>query len=198
MCTLKRTLSWILFLFLLETLLIACNCPEPSSFRYANERLTILNLDNTGSEARLSGLDSVNKNAYGIRVNMSRILIAIQQDRCLGNIAYASSRNCLTEYYPANAIETIKIITLYDFDASHRAGADLTAYFKKVDFGKFYDIETMYGKQSQTFLADFLKSLEADILLIKAPEAAGMHTFVVEARLSDGTQLSDTTSVKLY
>ncbi|OJV54634.1 MAG: hypothetical protein BGO31_06605 [Bacteroidetes bacterium 43-16] len=189
----------MLFLFLAETCIIACKCPEPNEFNYAYERLTVLSLDNSGSTAELSGSDSVRKQAYGIRVNIERILVAVQHDWHLGNLAYATTWNCLArEYNPANAIKMIKIITLNDFDASHPAGAELSDYFKKVDAGKFYDIETIYKQESQVFKSNFLEPLEADVLLTKAPEHSGLYTFVVETDLSDGTILKDTTSVQLY
>jgi len=188
------------FLFLLETLLIACNCPEIALLRYTNERLTILNLDNTGAQPQLSGLGSVNKNAYGIRINIERRLVAaVLGNRHLGNNAYATTKRCFTaEYNPVVNIENVRIITLHDFDATHPAGADLSAYFKQVKSGKFADLEKIYEVNSQVFYDNILMPLEADILLVKAPGISGLQAFVVEARLSDGTLLSDTTSVQLY
>ena len=199
MQTLKRTLFWIVLLFLLETWLVACTCSAPSSFRYANERLTALSLDNSGAQPQLSRFNSVHKNAYGIRMNIERTRVAaISESWHVGNMAYATTKRCSAEYNPTAAIENIRIITLHDFDATHSAGADLTVYFKQVKSGKFYDIETLYDGASQVFIDDMLMPLEADMLLIKAPEYIGMHAFAVEARLSDGTLLSDTTSVQLY
>lgn len=197
---LKRTLFWIFFLFLLETLLVACDCPEESSFRYVNERLTAFNLDNSAVQAQLSGLDSVNKNAYGIRMNIERTLIAAVRDNwSFGNSAYAMSRECVTgAYHPAITIETIRIVTLHDFDAAHPAGSDITAYFKNNNSGKFYDIENLYNKEAQVIYDNSLPPFEADVLLIEVPEHTGIHAFVVEVLLSDGTLLSDTTSVQLY
>lgn len=165
-----------------------------------NERLTASNLDNSAAQAQLSGLDSVNKNAYGIRINMERTLIAAVRDNwSLGNSAYAMSRACVTgAYNPAIAIETIRIITVHYFDAAHPAGSDLTAYFKNNKSGKFYDMENLYSKDAQFIYDNSLPPFEADVLLIKAPEQSGMHAFVVEAHLVDGTVLKDTTTVKLY
>jgi len=159
-----------------------------------------LSLDNACAQPQLSGSASVNKNAYGIRINMERILVAAAYgNRHFGNSAYATSKRCFTaEYHPVTTIETIRILSLYDFDATHPAGADLSAYFKQVKYGKFADLENLYDAASQVFYDDVLMPLEADVLLIRAPESAGMHTFVVEAQLSDGTLLSDTTSVQLY
>lgn len=200
MRTLKRTLLWALLLFLLETLLIACNCPEPGSLRYANEQLTAINLDNAAVAPRVSDSDSVNKNAYGIRINIERTLVAATQGHWdFGNSAYANRRECFAaEYHPASAIETIRIITLHDFDATHQAGADLSAYFKQVKSGKFSELESLYDVAAQVFYGNILMPLEADVLLIKAPEYTGIHAFVVEAYLQDGTVMKDTTTVQLY
>lgn len=190
----------MLFLFLAETCIIACNCPEASSFRYRNGKLSVLNLDNAGVQPALSSSGRVGRNAYGIRINVERSLIAAAQKNWqIGNSAYANSRECLMgEYHPDITIDNVRIITLNDFDASHSAGAELNSYFKKVEDGKFYAIATLYEKESQVFEANFLAPLEADILLTKAPEHTGMHSFLVEVSLSDGIILRDTTSVQLY
>lgn len=131
---------------------------------------------------------------------MERILVAaVYGRRHFGNSAYAMTKECFTGvYHPSITIENIKIITLQDFDAAHHAGTDLTVFFKHVESGKFYDMEKLYDRDAQVIYDNSLPPFEADVLLIKAPEHTGMHTFVVEAWLSDGTLLSDTTSVQLY
>lgn len=185
----------------MDVVWVSCKCPEATTFNYINDKVVALNLDNSGIKPELSGTDSVRSSAFGLRINIERILIAAlkREEWNFGSKAYANKLYCSTgEYYPKAAIETINIISLHAFNSSLPAGADVTDCFKRFKNGDFSEIADLYELKRQVLYADALEPIEADFLLTKVPDYLGEHQFVVTVHLVDGAILNDTATVKLY
>lgn len=111
-----------------------CQCDnDPEVIKeYSNLRVRVDNLDNSGAEPVISSSGSIVKEAYGMRINVVRALIAQIDAAKPGFITSAYSFSCNWvdgRIIPVDSVVDASIITLHDFDASHPAGSDVTAFF---------------------------------------------------------------------
>lgn len=122
---------------LLDVVYACCNCTDHTEEKsYKISGLSISNIDNSGVEAVETSSETVNKNAYGIRLKVDRESLALNQKH--NNLylftagAYAMSCDCPPEtmYFPQDKVESIKIVTLNDFNDEKPANSDVTEYFK--------------------------------------------------------------------
>ncbi len=176
-----------------------CSCLDPVIERYTNKSLELAVLDNAGPEPVVSADNRIPIKAFGLRLGLNRektaCLFEPQQGWGVTPALYATSCDCslAIEYQPKDSVETIKITTLSDFDATHPAGSDISGYFKAYKSGYFSEISS-YIDQYFTVLygeADFRE--EVDLLLLTPPAISGQYQFVVRLLLSDGRILEQRT-----
>jgi hypothetical protein len=191
----NKILSILLLLMLIELIAACCNCVEPTSYYYTNCSFTLKNLDNTGAEPVVAYSDTISKNAYGIRITVSRI-----ENTCSTKLngfsliqsAYAFDCFCPPEvqYLALDSIASLEIKTINDFDAEHPANSDISNYFSVFKGNEFTPVNE-YITNLETTLFDLENStLEFDLLLMSPPTAGTRHQFEVIIGLSDGRILT--------
>jgi len=127
----------ILTLPLLDVFYACCNCDDNTEEKfYTNSGFSLKNIDNSGEEPIESASENINKKAYGIRLQVNRQSLSfLKKDTyqpLFSQGAYAMSCDCPPEitYDHTDKVESIKIITLNDFNADKSANSDITEYFK--------------------------------------------------------------------
>jgi hypothetical protein len=133
------------------------------------------NLNNGDQTVIVSSDNSIPKAAYGIRLNfkIQPYNYPLSYDSCLHLIA-------------ADTIVQIKIYTLYDFDATHPANSDISAYFKvgeteKQNASNGYSYTHFTPIQAYlTTHADQTWFDQIDFLLMTEPQLNSSHEFKVE------------------
>lgn len=141
--------------------------------------------------ANITQSDSVPKNAYGISISMHTITTAYNEKKSTPTLltpAYASMCHCDTYIYTAtNNIAQLKIFTLNDFDANHKAGAEVSDYFKVYnpqDYS-FKTIADYIQKPPKQISGAYMWDLELTLLLMTPPNSV-TNQFKVQITLPDG------------
>lgn len=127
----KKVLLILSLPLLLELLVSCCSCLDTTFLSYSNCNLTVQNLDNRGANPEITQETNLVKNAFGIKISISR-----SESFCNNKLnsgifiasAIAFKCDCNPEfmYNPIDSISSIKIITRNDFDATHPSGADVS------------------------------------------------------------------------
>ena len=127
----------ILTLPLLDVFYACCNCDDSTEEKfYTNSGFSLKNIDNSGEGPIESASENINKKAYGIRLQVNRQSLSFLKKHAYQPLfsqgAYAMSCDCPPEitYDHTDKVESIKIITLNDFNADKSANSDITEYFK--------------------------------------------------------------------
>jgi hypothetical protein len=194
----KKIILVLLFPFIANLVVSCCNCLDTLIHHYTNKTISVVNLDNSGQEAREIPSGSVIKTAYGIRVKLSRENIAcIEKPPIIfGEPAYAYDCRCppSDQFLPNDSIAAIRVITLTDFNSSHPANTDVSTYFKVYTLHKFSTLDYFVKNTDASFSDE--KELQAtlDLLLMTPPDSNGPHQFRVQIVLSDGRTLEQNTS----
>lgn len=183
----KSLKSLFLIVSLLTGATSCCTCNEPPDQPPFDVRdLSLLNIDNNGSQPVLSESGSLNRNAFGLAIvfagNSER---SISLSDAYPLVPYHSS--CCTGPEPQWTIEYIRIYTVRDFDDARTAGSEITDYFR---------ILTSRGQMSYTALDQigkgiFYNSFDSDnnyimpVLLMNPPsgEKEAQFRVVVKFRI---------------
>lgn len=127
----------ILALPLLDVFYACCNCNDNVEEKfYVNSSFLLTNIDNSGTDPLESTSANINKKAYGMRLTVNReslVFLKKQNNQFLfSQSAYAMSCDCPADviYDPKYKAESIKIITLNNFNADKPANSDITEYFR--------------------------------------------------------------------
>lgn len=180
----------------------AC-CPcnvETQHGNYSHKAMSLKNLDNSGEKAVESESSELIKNAYGIRLYLTREKIVIASAKQINSFfiqsAYATSCECPPEflYFPSDSIVSIKIFTVNNFDNQHSGDSDITGYFRVA--GSYSTIESNVANMRYTYADDFEywgRELKLDLLLMATPTANNKQQFEVQVILSDGRILTQQT-----
>lgn len=178
------------------------SCSKYDNYLYEVIDVKLGNADNSGEEAVLSTLDSLQKKSYSIQLEYTMKLTGEDGDHIVeGESGYAN------EY----KVSTFNIYSLDSFDINHPAGTSLNDYFLFSRGG----VNDEY-KSSNTISSivgtgnigggnyngggpnvDSWNS-EQYLILMQPPINNGNYTFIVEITQSNNTILSDTTTIKLY
>ncbi len=193
----KKVLFFLLLPLLCDLLISCCKCDDSVTKHYSNDSISLINLDNTGSELIESGAEAIDKDAYGIRINLK--LREIASSRLSPGMfitsAYATSCECPPplEYLPKDSIVSFQVFTINDFDSGHMAGADISAYLKIYFNYNFLPIEESLSRfnSPRYYEEDFNSRI--DLLLMTAPTLNVLHQFKVQITLSDGRVLEQLT-----
>lgn len=181
--------------FVVNLILSCCNCLETSHIEYANCGLSLAVLDNSGRAPVVSTSNEIDKDAFGIRVRVSR-----KEGICLRKInpvlmasAFATSCECPPEllFHPIDSIVSVKVITIHDFDTKHRANADISDLFNILSWSEFQSIDEYVGSLSNELYRREELELSFHLLLMFPPENIGAHQFEVQISLSDGRVLKE-------
>ncbi len=188
-------LAWLT----IEGLISCCrNCQEPKRSSYTYKGCSALHLDNSGKEPIEDTSGSVSAKAYGIRLLLTKALIAHQQRPVsfLMTPAYAFSCGCPPEeeITARDSITQIRIFSLQDFDAQHGAGSDISEYFRILEDSYFLSIAEYLPKASTTLFSSLDLEQQVDFLLIQLPAESKLYRFRIDISLTNGQVLSYTTS----
>lgn len=181
----------------------SCGCDkEPTPASYSHKTLRLKNLDNSGKYPIESDVLQCNKNAYGIRLNLTREENIVACINTINSIfvqsTYAMKKAVCYDYvYSASdELESIKIFTLNDFDNQHLKNSDVTNYFKVSP--AFAYIQNYIHTIDYTFESDFfderMELLTFDLLLMNTPTTTNNQQFKVQILLSDGRILEQETA----
>ena len=195
----------LIILFLLLTPIVdvfysCCDCPETKNYKYSHKALLLKNLDNSGKKVIESESLQLNKNAYGIRIYLTREKNLVARARQVNNVfvqsAYAFSCECLVPefvYAPSDSITSIKIFTINDFDDRHSENSDITDYFRIAH--SFSTIKDFVANERYTYKygyryhhsseKPFEDELKIDLLLMTAPTMNNKQQFKIQVTLSD-------------
>jgi hypothetical protein len=196
-----KVLFVLIFPLMAQLIVACCDCKETLLFRYTNSQLAITSLDNSGKEIVETNATVFVKTAYGIRLRVFTELACLPKQNFffIGN-SYALSCDCPPEekYDPKDSITGIKVFTVNNFDNSHPAGSDISAYFKL-----YFNL---YSRHHYSTISDYLKNKDdafyeneerrvtLNMLLMTAPSFGPQHSFEVEVSLSDGRVLRQATA----
>jgi len=207
----KRKVIIIFFLLapIVDLFYSCCPCDiETKYISYSHKSLLLKNLDNSGEKAIETGNLQLNKNAYGIRLYLTREKNTVACIKRINSIfiqsAYATSCECRPEYIynASDSITSIRVFTLYKFDYQHPENSDITNYFKVRQTYSDVDeyIESIYytNEKDWRWFEPIETELEIDLLLMTAPTTDNNHKFKIQIELSDGRILEqETTEIQL-
>jgi hypothetical protein len=207
---LKKVVFILILPFLAEVIIACCSCPRERGNVYTHDYLLINHIDNSGIEPRSTYSEEVNKYSYGIGLVVSRKVFSMKDDfsPSVFQVVQASCE-CPPDrgIVPADAIKTIEVFSIYDFDADHPAQSDVSDYFRVLDSGGLMTIQDFLSngysdaaprETRWTMWNTEDRNLKITLLLMKAPEMGASHKFDVRMKLSDGRSLeAETTLVEL-
>ena len=189
----------------LINLLISCwgDCPK-DIVEFENTGITLQNVDNTGSYARVMTDSAMAREAIAFRVNCETNLYDVTACNFKPfNQCYAFSRNCEPDYIARQHVSSIQILTLLPIFDTIPENGDVTNLFlatainiTSLNTQGLYDsipeVTNAYhdGGIFQNSFVGF------DIFLSKTPETDAVQ-FFISLQFDDGTELSATTQ-KIY
>jgi hypothetical protein len=201
----KKVIIILLLPIVAEVVIACCDCLDPVKKTYSNEAFIINYLDNSGASPVATTAGSVPKDAFGIRLQFQREIVACHY-RMIPTFfqsAYAFSCDCPPDYqiFPKDSVLSIKIFTQYDFDAGHAADSDISDYFSIyhphsfTSIDKYLKPEIDYdGNSTLVLYRNEDLTTDLDLLLMTAPSTNTTHQFKVQITLSDGRVFEDETT----
>ncbi len=193
----------ILGLPLLDVFYACCNCNDNVEEKfYINSGFSLTNIDNSGKEPLESASENINKKAYGMRLQVNRATVAFLKKHTnqplFSSSAYAFSCDCPPEvtYNHKYNVETVKIITLNNFNADKPANSDITEYFKI--HKKYSDINDIVEYLNYDFGYQLKETEYFDLLLMVPPSETNIqHQFKVVITFENKPPIELVTSVNL-
>jgi hypothetical protein len=198
-----KVLLILLALPLLDVFYACCNCNDNVEEKfYINSGFSLKNIDNSGEEPLESASENINKQAYGIRLHVNRQSLSFikteKYQPLFSQGAYAFSCDCLPDvtYDHTEKVESIKIITLNDFNADKLANSDITEYFKTHKLYK--DVSELIKSLNYDFEYKLKGTEYFDLLLMVPPaEANVQHQFKVVITFENKQPIELLTTVNL-
>lgn len=193
----KRILFFLFFPLLLDLFIVGCcDCSPTEYFDYSNCSIAVENLDNAGAQPVVAITDTVLKEAYGIQIIIDRSegICHHQSFPMFSSNAYALTKcKCEDQVYNyLDSAESITVITLNDFDASHPSNSDITEYFKT---GSFMEVNSSLPEINQVLHnRDSIENLVLDVFLFSPPAIPGENRFKIEIAFLNGKTLEASTS----
>jgi hypothetical protein len=190
---LKGKIITVIVLLFVSGFFTGCpDCEDTQKWTFSNCSIYMRNLDNSGQTPALSDKDTLNINAYGLKIEIQQKADSCGIAGSLPSIAtplYAASP-CYDTYFdiPLDTILDLRIITLNDFNSEKPAGSNVTDYFSVLSGKEFYGLYEYTELNQYYYYADNL--FEMNAMLMEIPSNPGWHQFRIEAELSDGRVLS--------
>lgn len=178
-----KILLLLLALPLLDVMYACCNCNVLLEEKFfVNSGFSIKNIDNSGVEPILSDAQSINKNAFGLRFNVNRQIISSIKNETYQTLfsqgAYAFSCDCGPDvtYDPVDKVESIKIITLNNFNSEKPANSDVTEYFRTQK--NYLEVDEIVRKLNSFYFDSLQETEYFDLLLMVSPSDGNIeHQF---------------------
>jgi len=201
----RRVAVILMIPLVIELVIACCNCDEypftnyyDFTSYYSHTEILAYNIDNSGPFSHLPLNDSVNAEAFGIRVIIDRQEVipeeasptAVLKFRGLMQNTYAFDCFCFNEvYYEAkDEVDSVKITSLHEFDAYHPAGSDVSDYFLVLWNNDMLTLDRFPQYISWTPFDPEDKAIEFNVLLmnIPDPDMPPVHAFNLDIYVSDG------------
>jgi len=188
----KKILLLCLLPLMGEMLFACCNCDD-TPYAYRFDQMFVYNLDNSGKNAIETSAAETGKTSYGIRIKFTTLMAAVPADN---NSFFLSSAQagCCSPYLPQDGIESLKIISVYDFNESHKSGSDVTEYFAAFYSNRYYSNSSILESELFRNDLDEQKNILIDFLLMTQPSAPKQQ-FRVEVKFYEGRELKESTSL---
>lgn len=176
-------------------LIILSSCEGDYIIRYHWEGMTAHNANNLDKYPVDDISDSIAAATYVIKLKMNTVE------------TYRQGRYLDSETPPTNtnSLDSLIITSSENFNASHPAGTNLTAYFNILNGNYFYTLPADGSEGyyiTNVYSSDFKNTPnveEIDLLLMELPEAVSSHVFTVTFILEDSTIFTQSTNlVTLY
>ena len=175
-----------------EVLFACCDCDEASRYRYKFNQMFVYNLDNSGKDAIETSASETGKASYGIRIKFTTLMAAIPASSKSVFLYSSQASECCPPYSPSEFIGSLKIISIYDFNESHKSGSEVTEYFSSFYSNRYYANSTILESGLLEYNLDEQKNIRIDLLLMTKPSAAKQQ-FRVEIKFQGGRELKETT-----
>lgn len=193
----------ILALPLLDVFYACCNCGDDTEEKfYVNTGFALKNLDNSGQEPLESTSESINKKAYGMRLYVNRQSLTFLKNQInqplFSQSAYAMSCDCPPEvtYDHKDKAESIRIITLNNFNADKPANSEITEYFKTQK--KYFDVDEVINGLNYDFSYKLKETEYFDLLLMVSPSESNVqHQFKIVITFENRPTVELITTVNL-
>jgi len=191
----KKILLFCLLPLMAEVILACCNCEEPPPYEYKFNEMFVYNLDNSGKNAVETSANETNKASYGIRIKFTTLMAAAPAVNNSFFISSSQANNCCPPpYWAKNRIESLKIISIYDFNESHKSGSDVTEYFAAFYLNQYYANSSILESELFGYNLDEQKNVSVDLLLMTKP-GSPKQQFRVEIKFDNGREMKETTSL---
>jgi len=178
-----------------EVLLACCKCDEAPPYDYKFNQMFVYNLDNSGKDAIETSASETGKGSYGIRIKFTTLMAAVPEANYSSFLSPAQASDCCPPpYWPKERIESLKIISVYDFNESHKSGSEVTEYFSSFYSNRYYANSTILESGLLEYNLDEQKNIRIDLLLMSKPSAAKQQ-FRVEIKFQGGREFKETTSL---
>lgn len=180
-----KKLTSLIILFFLGC--IFSSCPRESSKTYKTiktVRVLLFSFDKNGIYPHL---DDFNKNELGIGIfpNSVSERVEVAQSFSLGNEVYAMADPHQIIY--TNAIESLNLITLYDFDTNHPAGSNVNDILLNLD---------PMGKTSEINI-NSLSTIELFLKIASIPQNDSLQ-FQITGRITDEGDFTAKTELVIF
>lgn len=194
----KALLLYFAFFALGHLLSGCCNCPSvgvPYRFRWTG---IILNSYRYVADSGVlstfpdSSGDFTGKNyMLSVKPQFALLVHNMRRRTSFANTAYACS--CAEqEYNPEQAIVSLRVFTATDYDVTHPAGSEVTAYFRSANYsGGLSELQLNIPQTSYSYGV----YEEYRLFLATKPTTGTSHQFRVELRLANDSVLSVQTPV---
>lgn len=194
-----RKIGFILIIGLsLRFIVSCCDCNDTTVYKYTFNSMKTMHIDNSGQSPHYVEGGIIPKEAYGLQIELALSQLAYNKSLNFTgfNTAYAFDCFCPPEiaYFAQDTISEIRIITLNDFDITHKANSEISDYFKVLTSTNYLTIPAYVDTPEIIYY----EKPEHDIILVylmKPPAIIGEHRFKVEILLSDGTTLASSTTI---
>lgn len=181
-------LTKVLFIIFILTIaqIIFDSCVSSGiSTEFVVNKFSLVNLDNSGGTPQeINDNEAVTKNAYGIRINLNTSYITQNNSFNFQFINYTYAISSQQDYQLYNKIQSIKIVTLNNFDAFHQAGDDITEYFNGLsnEYGPYIPINNKIEELNSS-----LNSIPQyfDVFLMKPPTEGEVFRFRVYIKFNN-------------
>ncbi len=188
----------VLIVFALPYFMLGCcKCADYISVTYFSYcSLQVDNIDALNNQLDAVSLaDTIDLKQFGIRATIEKSQASCSAPTTIFTTAYACDCVEPNRYIPNNGIMQFRIITLNNFDATHRAGDTINSYFQQFYGPTFLPVDEYVQNyfSSPNNESTYFSDEQIDLKLITAPTNKVKHAFRIEILLSNNRLLSATT-----
>ena len=195
---LRKVLFLLTLPLLLELAAACCDCAETILLDYSNCSLQLDNLDNAGPDAVVSAGPSFLREAYGLRVMVTRSeqICAAPRRPVFMSSLQAYDCDCPVEqiFVPRDSIVAVRIQSAEPLSPEDFPDEDVTGRFRVFEGRDYVPVADFLIARRNELVSLEDDQERFDLFLIEPP-ASGLTTrFTVTVELSDGRTLSSSTA----